>query len=64
VIDEFQLQQFECGWVNNVDTPTTKEMQGVPMYRQIQPTDGDITDRAIQVGGAREGQSFVFKYNI
>jgi hypothetical protein len=25
------------------------------------PTDMDITDRAIQVGGAREGQSFVLK---
>jgi hypothetical protein len=27
----------------------------------VNPTDVDITERAIQVGGVREGQSFVLK---
>jgi hypothetical protein len=26
VINEFQIEQFECGWVNNIDTPTTHEI--------------------------------------
>jgi hypothetical protein len=32
-----------------------------PVIACIKVTDMDITDRAIQVGGAREGQSFVLK---
>jgi hypothetical protein len=35
VINEFQIEHFDYGWVNNIDTPTTQEIQGVPMYRKI-----------------------------
>jgi hypothetical protein len=35
VINVFQIEQFESGRVNNVDTSTTHEIQGVPMYGKI-----------------------------
>jgi hypothetical protein len=34
---------------------------GGKKFASVLPTDMDIPDRAIQVGGAREGQSFVLK---
>jgi hypothetical protein len=35
IVNEFQIELFECGWVQNINTPTTHEFEGVPRHQKI-----------------------------